>query len=96
MIEINLHPGSVAVPDDQYHVERVALADCNFNLACETGISYTSLVAMLKRRAMLWRALVIFDGYNKSTDQFYCIEHAEQNPIQTYNPDFIMGTHYQI
>ncbi len=42
--EINLHPGSVAVPDDQYNVERVALADCNFNLACKTGIHYPSLV----------------------------------------------------
>jgi hypothetical protein len=58
--EINLHPGSVAVPDDQYHVERVGLADCNFNLACETGIRYPSLVAMLNHRAMLWRASVIF------------------------------------
>ncbi len=58
--EINLHPGSVAVPDDQYHVERVALAGCNFNLACETGIRYPSLVAMLNHRAMLWRASVIF------------------------------------
>jgi hypothetical protein len=65
--EINLHPGSVAVPDDQYHVERVALADCNFNLACETGIRYPSLVAMLNRRAMLWRASVIFDDMHVYT-----------------------------
>ncbi len=53
--EINLHPGSAAVPDDQYHVEHIALADRNFNLACETGIHYPSLIAMLNRSDMLWR-----------------------------------------
>jgi hypothetical protein len=60
MKEINLHPGS-AVPDYQYHVERVALADRNFNLACETGIRYPTLVAMLNRRSMMWRTTVKFD-----------------------------------
>jgi hypothetical protein len=57
--EINMHPGSAAVPDDQYHVEKIALADRNFNLACETGIRYPSLVAMLNRRDMRWRTSVI-------------------------------------
>jgi hypothetical protein len=45
--EINEHPGSVPVEEDQYRIESVALADRNFNVACETGISYPSLVAML-------------------------------------------------
>ena len=53
--EINMHPGSAAVPDDQYHVEKIALADRNFNLACETGIRYPSLVAMLNRRHAHYR-----------------------------------------
>jgi hypothetical protein len=45
--EINEHPGSVAVAEEQYQVECVALAECNFNVACKTGICYPSLVAML-------------------------------------------------
>ena len=46
--EINMHPGSVAlVDDDQFLVESVALSDRNFNLACETGIQYPMLVAKL-------------------------------------------------
>ncbi len=32
--EINLHPGSAPVQDNQYQVECLALSDCNFNLAC--------------------------------------------------------------
>ena len=38
--EINMHPGSALVDDDQFIVESqaVALSDCNFNLACKTGI----------------------------------------------------------
>jgi hypothetical protein len=58
--EINEHPGSAPVEEDQYLVESVALADRNFNVACETGIRYPSLVAMLNRRSMLWRVTVIF------------------------------------
>ena len=58
--EINLHPGSATVDNDQYQVEYVALADRNFNIACETGIRYPSLVAMLNRRSMLWRATVLY------------------------------------
>jgi hypothetical protein len=52
--EVNAHPGSAPVDDDQYHVECAALSDRNFNLACETGIRYPSLVAMLNRRSMMW------------------------------------------
>ena len=58
--EINLHPGSASVEDDQYQVESVALADCNFNISCETGIRYPMLVAMLNRRSMMWHTTVIF------------------------------------
>ena len=38
--EINMHPGSAAlVDDDQFLVvESVVLSDRNFNLACKTGI----------------------------------------------------------
>ncbi len=58
--EINEHPGSAPVSEDQFQVESVALVYSNFNIACETGILYPSLVAMLNRRSMLWRATVIF------------------------------------
>ena len=59
--EINMHPGSAAlVDDDQFLVESVALSDSNFNLACETGIQYPTLVAMLNRQSLLWRTTVIF------------------------------------
>ena len=56
--EINMHPGSADY--DQFLVESVALSDRNFNLACETGIRYPTLVAMLNRRSMLWHTTVIF------------------------------------
>ena len=46
--------------DDQYQVECVALSDRNFNLACETGIRYPSLVAMLNCASMLWRMTVMY------------------------------------
>ncbi len=46
-------------PDLHHLVESVALADSNFNVACETGICYPSLVAMLNCRSMLWHATVI-------------------------------------
>ena len=52
-----MHPGSAQVDDDQYLVESVALSDRNFNLACETGILYPTLVAS---RSMMWRTTVIF------------------------------------
>ena len=52
--EINSHPGSEEVPPDQYEVETVALADRNFNVPCESGIRYPTLIAMLNRRDMRW------------------------------------------
>ena len=45
--EINMHPGSALVDDNQFIVESVVLSDRNFNLACKTGIQYPTLVAML-------------------------------------------------
>ncbi len=42
--QVNAHPGSAPVDDDQYPVECAALSDSNFNLACETGIRYPSLL----------------------------------------------------
>ena len=57
---INMHPGSAQVDDDQFIVESVALSDRNFNLACETGIQYPTLVAMLNSQSVLWRTTVIF------------------------------------
>ena len=56
--EINMHPGSAPVDDDQFLIESVALSDRNFNLACETGIQYPTLAAMLNRRSMMWRTTV--------------------------------------
>ena len=56
--EINAHPGSEEVPEDQYAVESAALADRNFNVPCESGIRYPSLVVMLNRADMLWRPSV--------------------------------------
>ena len=58
--EINAHPGSEEVPSDQYTVESVVLADRNFNVPCESGIRYPSLVAMLNRREMTWQMTVWF------------------------------------
>ena len=58
--EINMHPASAPVDDDQFLVESVALSDRNFNLACETGIRYPTLVTMLNSRSMMWRTTVIF------------------------------------
>ena len=52
--EINSHPGSEEVPQDQYEVETVALADRNLNVPCESGIRYPSLIAMLNRGDMRW------------------------------------------
>jgi hypothetical protein len=68
--EINEHPGSAPVAEDQYLLECVALADRNFNVACETGIRYPSLVAMLNRRSMLWRATVIFHVVHVHTNLY--------------------------
>jgi hypothetical protein len=57
--QLKSHPDSDQVPQDQYDVETHALADRNFNVPCESGIRYPSLVAMLNRREMMWRPTVI-------------------------------------
>ena len=48
--ELNAHPASDPVPPDQYEVERVALADRNLNIPCESGLRYPSHMVMLTRR----------------------------------------------
>ena len=48
--ELNAHPASDPVPPDQYEVERVALADRNLNLPCESGLRSPSHMVMLTRR----------------------------------------------
>jgi hypothetical protein len=75
--EINDHPGSAPVADDQYLVESVAPSDRIFDLACETGIRYPSLVAMFNSRSMLWRATVIFHDMHVHT----CI--YQHKPVHT-------------
>jgi hypothetical protein len=57
--ELNTHPGSDRVEPDQYAVECVALAVQNLNVACESGICYPSLIAMINRHDMTWRTTVI-------------------------------------
>jgi len=51
--ELNSHvPEDVpsqAEPQDQYEVERFALADRNHNLPSETGLRYPSLLVMCNR-----------------------------------------------
>ena len=71
--EINLHPGSAPVQDNQYQVECLALSDCNFNLACETGtwICYPSLVAMLNCPSMLWHMKVIYYYVHVYTGMYF-------------------------
>ena len=61
-----------AVPDDQYAVECVALADRNHNLPSETGLRYPSLLVMNNRHLTTQRLSVIcpFIGVHTSTDQY--------------------------
>jgi hypothetical protein len=58
-----------AVPDDQYAVECVALADRNHNLPSETGLRYPSLLVMNNRHLTTQRLSVIcpFIGVHTST-----------------------------
>jgi hypothetical protein len=63
--EIQSHPGSGSVePEaesaDQYAVECIPLADSNFNVPCESGISYPSLMAMMHQRDLCWRKAVMY------------------------------------
>ena len=72
--EIHSHPGSAPVAPDQYELECAALADLNFNVPCETGIRYPSLLAMINRRDMLWRPTVILSNIMIYT--FTCIVYT--------------------
>ena len=47
-------------PGDKYAADSQVLCDSNFNVACETGIRYPTLPAMLNRDARLIRISVIF------------------------------------
>ena len=47
-------------PGDKYTADSQVLCDRNFNVACETGIRYPTLSAMLNRDAMLIRISVRF------------------------------------
>ena len=63
--EIQSHPGSGSVePEaesvDQYDLDCIALADRNFNVACESGIRYPSLMAMMHQRDLCWRPAVMY------------------------------------
>jgi hypothetical protein len=48
--EIKSYHGSAPVAPDQYAVKCAALADRNFNVPCETGIRYPSLIYMINSR----------------------------------------------
>ncbi len=72
--EVNSHPGSTLVAPDQYEVECAALAECNFNVPCETGIRYPSLLATINRRDMLWRPTVLLSNIMIYT--FTCIVYT--------------------
>ncbi len=58
--ELNTHPATDPVPPDQYEVERVALSDRNFNVPCESGIRYPSMLAMLNRWQQQSKMSVMF------------------------------------
>ena len=66
--ELNGHPASDPVPPDQYEVERVALADRNLNVPCESGIRFPSYMVMLNRRQTQSRISVIFCLFIVHTD----------------------------
>ena len=70
--QLKSHPDSDQVLQDQYDVETHALADRNFNVPCELGIRYPSLVAMLNRREMMWRPSVII--YYVYTAIYLCMK----------------------
>ena len=86
--EVNLHPGSAPVEDNQYQVECLALSDRNFNLACKTGILYPSLVAMLNRPSMLWRMTVMYHDVNVYTCMYGKQTGTSQSVLGTYSNVF--------
>ena len=53
--EVDGFPGE---PADEYAADTQILCDRNFNVACETGIRYPSLLAMLNRDAIHLRISV--------------------------------------
>ncbi len=65
--------------EDQYQAECAALSDSNFNLACETGIWYPFLVAMLNSPSMMWHMKVMYHDVHVHTGK-YC----EQNSTSWY------------
>ena len=79
-----MHPGSALVDDDQFPVESVALSDSNFNLACETGIRYPTLVAMLNSRSMMWRTMVIFHDVYVHTCLYLVFFSIQQYILGSY------------
>jgi hypothetical protein len=58
--ELNAHPSSDRVLLDQYAVESVALADQKLNVACESGIRYPSLIAMMNCSDFLCCTLIFY------------------------------------
>ena len=50
--------GCPDAPGDKYAADSHVLCDRNFNVACETGIRYPTLPAMLNRDALLIRISV--------------------------------------
>ena len=68
---------SQAAPEDQYDVERVALADRNHNLPSETGLRYQSLLVMCNRHLTTMHLLVIcpYIGVHTST-YLYILVHT--------------------
>ena len=56
--------GSPAEPADEYAADMQILCHCNFHVACEIGIRYPTLPAMLNRDAMLMLFLVRYISLN--------------------------------
>ena len=51
-------PSESSAPQDSYARDSAQLGDHNFNVACETGLLYPTLQAMLNRIAMKLRITV--------------------------------------
>jgi hypothetical protein len=75
---------------DQYTVDCVALADRNFNVPCESGIRYPSLIAMMNRRQMMWRKAVMCHNVSVYTAMYsvYCAIYSAVNGIHFANMVF--------
>ena len=88
--QVNLHPGSAPVGDDQYQAECIALSDRSFNLTCETGIRYPSLVAMLNRPSMLWCMTVIYHDVHVYASMYCEQTGTSQYVLGIYSNNFVM------